>query len=157
MIARVLDMLSTLFCHRCEKQSLVWQSDSERIGWKALHNVVVNTPGMNNITSYANSDDSYKLVDYDHLRAFLEDNDVSNREYIPEKHDCDDFSFILMGDVTRWDADLAFGIIWGITPEGTGHAFNWFIDTDKKVWFVEPQTDEIFEPTDKYQISRTMI
>ena len=58
-------------------------------------------------------------------------------------------SFILQGDVTRWDSRLGFGIIWGQNISGQAHAWNLFIGTDKKIWFVEPQRDSIFLPTNE--------
>jgi hypothetical protein len=92
------------------------------------------------------SDPNYKLVDVGMLQKFLKRNKIDKREYKHPEHDCDDFSYILFGDVTRWDSDLAFGIAWGYTPSGTYHAFNIAIDTERQVRIIEPQTDEIFMP-----------
>ena len=98
------------------------------------------------------TDRTYKLVDIDHLKKYLRYNPVSTRTYIPDKHDCDDYSFILQGDVTRWDSDLAFGIIHGRRPGKDGHAWNWCIGTDREIWFIEPQDDTLWKPESFWEI-----
>ena len=54
-----------------------------------------------------------------------------------------------MGDLSMpgWAA-LPFGIIW-IGLDHSGHALNCFIDSDRKVWLIEPQSDAIIS-VDKY-------
>ena len=98
------------------------------------------------------TDRTYKLVDIDHLKKYLRHNPVSKRWYIPDKHDCDDYSFILQGDVTRWDSDLAFGIIHGRRPGKDGHAWNWCVGTDREIWFIEPQDDTLWKPESFWEI-----
>jgi len=98
------------------------------------------------------TDRTYKLVDIAHLKKYLRYNPVSTRTYTPDKHDCDDFSFILQGDVTRWDSDLAFGIIHGKRPDKDGHAWNWCVGTDKEIWFIAPQTDRVWKPEHLWEI-----
>lgn len=120
------------------------QRRTARIDCREMKDTIRSATGMGNIIDYANSDESYKLVDIDYLKDFLRLNPVNKRNYVPIKHDCDDFAYLLMGDVTRWDSDLAFGIVWGHT-----HAWNFFVDTDKKVWQIEPQNDTIFDPADR--------
>lgn len=85
-------------------------------------------------------------------REFLLENPVSDRKYVKERHDCDDFTYILQGDVTRWDSDLAFGIIHGKDADGNSHAWNVAIGIDHKIYFIEPQTDEIWEPEGVWKI-----
>lgn len=91
------------------------------------------------------TDRSFKLVDINHLQGFLLENPVSDRKYVRERHDCDDFAYVLQGDVTRWDSDLAFGIIHGRDESGATHAWNVCIGLDHKVYFVEPQTDRVWK------------
>lgn len=94
------------------------------------------------------SDGTYRLVDTTNLEFFLGLNPVSTRQYYTEKHDCDDFCYELMGDVSDWAPDNTFGMVWGNRAiDGVGHAWNFFIDENKRVMFVEPQTDQIFAPT----------
>lgn len=89
------------------------------------------------------SDPSYKLVYLTQLQKFLRRNGTSERTYKAVSNDCDDFAFVLMGDVTRWDPDLAFGIVWAYSLAGVYHAMNILIDLEKEIRFVEPQTDEV--------------
>jgi hypothetical protein len=98
------------------------------------------------------TDRTFKLVDIDHMVEFLKDNPVSKRKYVKGKHDCDDYAYILQGDVTRWDSDLAFGIIHGLTPSGDGHAWNVCVGNDRELWFIEPQDDSVWKPTDFWDI-----
>lgn len=93
------------------------------------------------------SDGTFGLVDTENLKAFLCSDTVSKRLYITEKHDCDDFSYELMGHVSDWNPDNTFGIVWGLNSNGGGHAWNFFIDENKKVRYVEPQNDVIFNPS----------
>lgn len=98
------------------------------------------------------TDRTFKLVDITHLREFLLENPTSERGYIKERHDCDDFAYILQGDVTRWDSDIAFGIIHGRDVNGNSHAWNVCIGTDKKIWFVEPQDNNVWKVEGEWKI-----
>jgi hypothetical protein len=89
------------------------------------------------------SDNNYKLVDIKQLQKFLQKNLTSTRKYRKTIHDCDDFSYILIGDVTKWDPDLAFGIVWAYKPDGEYHALNIAIATNRKIILIEPQNDRI--------------
>ncbi len=104
-------------------------------------------PNSLNIT-----DREFKLVDIGHLREFLLENPVSERKYIKERHDCDDYAYLLQGDMTRFDSDLAFGIIHGKFQGGISHAFNVCIGTDHKIYFVEPQNDRVWIPDREWNI-----
>jgi len=75
------------------------------------------------------------------------DNRIKEVKLIKNFIFCDDFSYELMGDVSDWSSDLLFGMVWGNNANGDAHAWNFFIDDKEKLWFVEPQTDQIFEPT----------
>jgi hypothetical protein len=95
------------------------------------------------------SDSFYKTTTKEELMRFLKDDVTNEYRYISEYHDCDSFSFQLMGSIhcIEWGA-LPFGIMWTSTPNG-GHAVNCFIDDKKEVWIVEPQNDQIYKlPTD---------
>lgn len=85
------------------------------------------------------SDRRYRLCSYDDIALFLAQDETNKMGYIPEKRDCDDFSYRLMGQfsIPEW-SDLCFGIIWTYT-----HAFNCFVTEDKELLFVEPQNDII--------------
>jgi hypothetical protein len=67
------------------------------------------------------------------LKEWLWANDVSEQEYIPKTHDCDDFAIELSMSA------LADGRIIGIMRE-PGHQFNWAI-VGNDIYQIEPQTD----------------
>lgn len=98
------------------------------------------------------TDREFKLVDIDHLREFLLENPVSDRKYVKERHDCDDFAYLLQGDITWWDSDLAFGIIHGRDADGNSHAWNVAIGIDRKIYFIEPQDDNVWKVDGEWKI-----
>ena len=59
-------------------------------------------------------------------------------EYKVESHDCDDFAAEAFG--------AGYGLAWSNV-----HALNWFIDENKKFWFIEPQTRKIADKLDTWQ------
>jgi hypothetical protein len=67
-------------------------------------------------------------------------------------HDCDDFSRSLSGRFAHSDlSGLALGELKVrlTTEEGEvkgAHAINFFVDDTKRVWMIEPQSDQIFSP-----------
>jgi hypothetical protein len=90
--------------------------------------------------------DNWKyLCKWDDVALFLAQDETNKAEYIAEEHDCDDFSFRLKGQfsVPAWSA-LALGICWTTT-----HALNCFVCEDRRLWFIEPQTDAITETLDE--------
>lgn len=58
--------------------------------------------------------------------------------YVAEEMDCDDFAAILFGKFA--------GLLWTNV-----HAFNWFIDENWKLWFIEPQSDKIADRIENWQ------
>ena len=123
------------------------QQTNLRITGLEIRELLEQLPCWTVNSDFKRADKSYKLVNTEALNVFLASNGVSDAKYTAEVFDCDDFSFALMGAVTQWDADLAFGIVWI-----EGHTLNWCVDENKHVWFVEPQSDKIFEPVG-YRIS----
>jgi len=90
-------------------------------------------------------DRDYHLIDEEEMERFLIEDKTNLAKYVAEYHDCDDFSFRLMGQVSipGW-SDIAFGIIFAQTPQG-GHAVNCFVSNEEEVLLIEPQNDKIFK------------
>ena len=122
------------------------QSSTKTATALEIATVIHETDGIGRVL-FHNSDMKYKLVDVEHFKGFLKENPVSMRSYSPE-HDCDNFSKELLGDASKYDPSLAFGEIWMRDPTGNSHALNWLMGTDMEMYLCEPQTDEIFKPTD---------
>ena len=87
------------------------------------------------------SDSTYLLCSVADISKFLQQDGTNKCKYQTEAYDCDNFSYRLMGQfsVPDW-GQLAFGIVWS-----NFHALNLFVDEQRKVWFVEPQNDNILE------------
>ena len=87
------------------------------------------------------SDRNYILCKYDDVALFVAQDQTNKYEYIAEEYDCDDSAYRLMGQfsIPNW-SHLCLGIIWS-----DFHAFNGFIDDNRKLRFIEPQTDKIYD------------
>jgi hypothetical protein len=98
------------------------------------------------------SDSIYWLCTKQDIETFMAMDATNKEKYVPEEHDCDDFSYRLMGQLStsEWSG-IAFGIVW--TDK---HALNCLIDTDGKFWFVEPQTDTLKDKLDNWQGSEIL-
>lgn len=93
------------------------------------------------------SDISYTTARKKDINHFLSYNMFNFRKYVPEKYDCDNYSFSLMGLFTNLMSGYAIGIVWADTPGGA-HALNFFIDEKKVMWYIEPQTNKVFQNKD---------
>lgn len=94
-------------------------------------------------------DGQYKHTPADEMKDYLTRNNVSNRIYYPDEYDCDNFALETFVDV-KSDYPLApFGMVIGKSSRGTPHAWNCYINSQWKLWFVEPQTDKWFEPSNE--------
>jgi len=83
------------------------------------------------------SDETFQTTSQDQASKFTDSTRVAYRKWVEEDHDCDNFSFALMG---YWSDELKsfpFGIAWS-----ENHAFNFMIDSNKQLWIIEPQTNE---------------
>lgn len=151
----IIDWICENLCKQCTDDPYPQQEATDRIASSEIV-ALLDKPDESDATIKVSdlhiTDRTFKLVDIDHIEEYLLENPVSERSYVNEWHDCDDFSYILQGDVTRWDSDLAFGIIHGRTPSGGSHAWNVCISTDKEIYFIEPQTDRVWKPESFWKI-----
>lgn len=104
-------------------------------------------------------DNIYGLYPKSDLERFLAYDSLNKERYETEKFDCDDFSVSLMGRERAWykqtpysrasPLGFAFGDIRKDDQDAAPffHAINIFVDENRKLWLVEPQTDAITEPT----------
>ena len=83
------------------------------------------------------SDLHFHLTDLTEAQRFCTETKVSTWTYVPENHDCENFSYALMG---RW-SEAAWSFAFGIAHSNV-HAFNWLVDCERNVWIVEPQTNK---------------
>lgn len=105
-------------------------------------------------------DGEYFAYDVADLQAFLRLDRTNALKYRAEAFDCDDFARVLVGQERMWfrtsnqgNRGSTLGMVWGdIRPSETStevnaHAVNIFIDANREVWLVEPQTDQLTKPT----------
>lgn len=99
------------------------------------------------------ADAVYYVCSRQTVEEFLAADDTEKERYVSETHDCDDFSFRLMGQFhTKPYSALAFGIAWSGV-----HAYNIFVSKEGSVLLVEPQTDQILEPSSDEAYSTELV
>ena len=98
------------------------------------------------------ADTKYFLLKHPQIKHYLKHNKIKSAPQLGQGMDCDDFAFILKGNLSianrdkfGYKASLGVGIAWGhFTWVPEFHAVNWFIDgpTGKLFW-IEPQDGSI--------------
>lgn len=113
------------------------------------------------------SDRQYGCYAKAELVRFLSGDGSDLLKYKKEVSDCDDFTLIVLGREREWYRNIqsegcgsSLGLVWGDLrhvgddEEPNYHAMLIFVDGDKYLWFIEPQTDEVFaELSDKSSYS----
>lgn len=84
------------------------------------------------------TDKQYDLTTSLEIFDFLKNDNTDFQKYRVGTNDCDDFASQLWGRLNEWGPSFALGYAISL-----GHVFNFFIDKNKKVWIIEPQTDKI--------------
>jgi len=100
-------------------------------------------------------DEKYFLTNLENLNRFLYKDLTNFKTYLSEQSDCDDFAIQLWAKFKKLYPNFAFGFAISNT-----HAFNVFIDSNLKIWIVEPQTDEVINYKNvksKYKIRMVII
>lgn len=99
-------------------------------------------------------DNWYRIVTMESFKKFLDYDQTDKYSYVADKpdvdrFDCNSYSLHLAGNLSipGW-ASAITGPIWLSTPN---HAVNIFVDEELEVWYVEPQTDQMWKVTDKPQ------
>lgn len=112
------------------------------LDFSTLQFILNNDVKLKNCQIYL-SDNQYQTTTLGELNRFLDWDKTDKRVYTSEWLDCDDYSFILTGDINipGWER-LPFGLIWAETNSGC-HAANIFIADDHQIYVVEPQNDNI--------------
>lgn len=90
-----------------------------------------------NTDSVELSDLSLSLTSVDEAKKAVASMNVANETYVSEQHDCENFSFALLGYFSETLISFAFG-----TARSKPHRFNVMIDDKKQLWVCEPQTNQ---------------
>ena len=142
-------LLKLLGC-RCEEKNILInnlnlkidelnKSSTDLIQPKVLGSININEVRdllKNHSSNIQLSDVYYSLTSVDEAKKYSVETKVFAERWVVEKHDCDEFSFALMGYWNKGLEQFCFGIAWS-----AGHAFNIMIDSNKQIWIVEPQTN----------------
>jgi hypothetical protein len=83
------------------------------------------------------SDEVFSTTSVEEAKVFSLKTKVFAQKWVAEDHDCDNFSFGLLGYWSDGLKSFPLGVAFS-----EKHAFNIFVDNDKQVWIVEPQTNE---------------
>lgn len=83
------------------------------------------------------SDENFSLTSQDEASKFSEETHVRYAQYIVENHDCENFSWALLGYWSEGLKSFPFGFAWS-----QNHSFNIMIDDQKNIWIIEPQTNK---------------
>ena len=98
-------------------------------------------------------DDQYYLPTEDEIDFILLESKLDRKRFMQERFDCDDFSFILKGEISahaykagQLTCGICAGIAWGYFKwnQRGYHAVNWYLGSDESLKFIEPQWDVIF-------------
>jgi hypothetical protein len=98
-------------------------------------------------------DVQYYLPTLDEVEQILSESSLDRRQWLAQRFDCDDFSYVLKGEfsVHAYDSgDISYGfsdgIIWGNFSWVEGyHAVNLVVTNDQVLRLIEPQKDTIYE------------
>ena len=96
-------------------------------------------------------DDSYLMYREEDYKDFLSIDEIDQRGW-SSFFDCDNFAFILYGEVKRYLPQAAFGVLLAEISPGKYHAVNCFINEYSKIKIVEPQDDKIFDIPGSWKI-----
>ena len=97
------------------------------------------------------SDKKYYCLSVAEAKDIIRYSSVDKNQWTKEEFDCDDFAYVLKTDfaLAAYEDGIrrpphCFGIVFGKTSKKSRHAMNWMINDDKKLRFVEPQSDKIY-------------
>lgn len=124
--------------------------DTVDIGYREVVEILqTQLPNTEQDVTVVVSDHHYRLAPKSEYVRMIRHDQTNNMIYDPSYLDCDDFATRLHGAfcIPGWSA-LVLGEV--VCTTGTEcHAINCFIDSDKKVWLIEPQNDQIWKPGDR--------
>ena len=101
-----------------------------------------------NYIDFIFNDATYILPSLEFIDAFLKDDKTDIQQYILEKSDCDNFSFIVFGNFLKFQYSynttntILFGVAYIISKDRSmTHTLNVFIDEYYRIYCIESQTD----------------
>lgn len=92
-----------------------------------------------------NLDKLYKTAPLSDWQQAIQEEVKTNPQFEDDFEDCDDFASYMWAIMPRKYQLTAVGFVLGSSPFGY-HSWNAFITDDQAIYFLEPQTGEIFKP-----------
>lgn len=129
---------------------------SKYISSQEVHQIVRQQLGAKLVNNYKfhSPDGKYYCPSVEYAQKVIQWSSVDRNKWVKERFDCDDFALVLKADFAKCayksqqiKAPFCFGIVWGQLGYPPGpHAINWMINDDRKLRFIEPQSDQIYFP-----------
>lgn len=85
------------------------------------------------------SDKKSNTCPVNEMRRFILELGLHKRKYTYDDWDCENFALATLGEIQK-RGSFYFGLVRGGADGKQDHLFNIFIDEEKQVWIVEPQT-----------------
>ena len=99
------------------------------------------------------TDGKFKLTNLKQMMDWLIQDKENLTEYKDEINDCDNFAIQLAGRLNKAFPNFVVGY-----AQSSSHAFNIFMDENKKIWFIEPQSNTVFYSNAKrYKLKMVLI
>jgi len=89
------------------------------------------------------TDKYYYLATQKSMNSLLQMNLFKFAKFKNETRDCDDYSFASMAFMRWITPGFAFGIVHVDVVGGGKHALNFFLDDEGRLYYFEPQTNEV--------------
>lgn len=98
-------------------------------------------------------DGEYVCPEKENICKFIDVNGVSDKKYVPDKYDCENYAIELLADVLGHYGNIPFGMAKiKNTETKSGHRLNCAI-IDGTWYWIEPQSDELYTELDeKYEV-----
>jgi len=133
-----------------EKQNYPNNVIMERNNFYIFFNKYIFSIGQNRSANLIVNDYKYYLPNKELVENFIKVNQVEKMNYIKEKNDCDNFSFILYGNFLEYTYkyNISYAYLFGVIysydfNSNLNHLINFFIDDKYTVYCIEPQNDRI--------------
>lgn len=129
-----------VFNYRVERES-----KGITIEYSDLHKIIDDV--FPKIKNFRRMDKQYQTINAKEVLRLLVNTNLLRDKYVADSHDCDDYAFAMKGFFSQKGlSNSTFGIMISKT-----HAYNFFIDDDKQLWIIEPQTATIFLAKDYFK------
>lgn len=101
------------------------------------------------------TDPAYQIISIADMVKWLKENKISEKNYVANVYDCENFTFETYVELKRWCPMLAVGITFVHANEY--HAMLCFIDKERNLYLIEPQNDRIFKKPKNWEVEMVVL